>query len=64
MTKAKKKQINSQLSRHSFALIEREMYSLSLHQLLITFFENKGTSANDFIQFAASQMKNEFCSKI
>lgn len=64
MTKAKEKQIDNQLSRHSFTLTEREMYSLSLHQLLIIFLENKGTSASDFIQFAASQMKNEFCAKI
>lgn len=64
MTKAKEKQIDSQLSGHNFALAEKETYSLSLHQLLIKFLKNKGIFANDFIQFATSQIKKELCSKI
>lgn len=63
MTKAKEKQIDSQLSRHNFALAERETYSLSL-QLLIQFFETKKISASDFMEFATSQMKKELCIKI
>lgn len=63
MLKAQEKQIDSQLSRHQFDLIERECYLLSLHQLLIKFVENGGSSASDFLQFAASGMTERLCSK-
>lgn len=64
VTKAKEKQVDGQLSMHNCKLIEREMYSVSLHQLLINFLENKGTTADDFMQFVTSQMNQKLCSKI
>nr|XP_034194868.1 uncharacterized protein LOC117611080 [Osmia lignaria] len=64
LKKAEEKQIDSQLSRHNFELLERECYSLSLHHLLIAFLKNGGSAANDFIQFATSKMTPQLISKV
>ncbi|XP_046142526.1 uncharacterized protein LOC114882098 [Osmia bicornis bicornis] len=63
LKKAEEKQIDSQLSRHNFEVLERECYSLSLHHLLIAFLMNGGSAANDFIRFAMSKMTAQLISK-
>lgn len=63
ITKAEEKQIDSQLSRHNFTLAERELYSLSLYQLIIQFFQSKRFSVNDFLEFVTTQLKEELYTK-
>lgn len=62
--KSKEKNVDSQITRHSFTVPERMTYSLSMHQLLINFIENNETSATDFLRFIKSQMSQEICQKI
>lgn len=58
---AEEKQLDSQLSRHGFHLKERQVLKLSLHQMLINFCETKKSTADEFIEFASSEMTYELC---
>lgn len=59
---AKAQQIDSQLSRHTFNLQERTVYTLSVHQLMFNFCtETDSLSADNFIKFAKEKMFENLC---
>lgn len=53
---AEEKQLVSQLTRYHFDLKERQLYKLSLHQILKDFLEENDTTADNFILFASSKI--------
>lgn len=57
---AKAKQLDSQLSRHSFELEERKVYSISIHQLMYNIY-TEGYSSEDFINYAKGKMSDDIC---
>lgn len=59
---AKEKQFDSQLSRYAFDLLERTVYTLSVHQLMFNFYTEKDSlSADNFIKFAEEKMFENLC---
>lgn len=62
--KANEVQIDCQISRHLFDLREREVYSLSIHQLLLNFLKSENKTAQEFIRYSISKMTPELCSAI
>lgn len=61
---AKDKQLDSQISRYSFDICTRNLYNLSIHQLLLNFFEEQkpdSYTADIFLQYAKSKLTNELC---
>lgn len=59
---SKAKQLDSQLSRHAFDLLERTVYTLSIHQLMFNFYTEKDSlSADNFIKFAEEEMFENLC---
>lgn len=57
---AKAKQLDSQLSRHAFDLLERTVYTLSIHQLMFEFCK-ENNSADNFIKFTKEKMFENLC---
>ncbi|KAJ8667698.1 hypothetical protein QAD02_009361 [Eretmocerus hayati] len=55
-------QLDSQVSRYSFDLNERQVNRLSIYQLVYDFYED--TSAFDFFEFAKGRMCQDLCSEI
>lgn len=64
MKKASEKNIDSQISRHLFSLRERELYSLSIHELMIEFTKTGKTTADEFIRFSISKMTQDKCTEV
>lgn len=59
---AKEKQLDSQLSRYAFDLLERTVNTLSIHQLMFNFCTEKDSlSIDNFIKFAEEKMFESLC---
>jgi len=59
---AKAKQLDSQLSRYIFDLLERTVYTLSIHQLMFNFCTEKDSlTVDNFIMFAKEKMSENLC---
>jgi len=61
LDKAREKQLDSQLSRHNYILKSRKLMSLSIHQLLLNFYEKGSLSADDFLKYASKEMSEDLC---
>lgn len=59
-----KRQCNTQISRHCFLLNSESNKNYSLHKLMLDFVETGGTSAEDFVLFAKSQMSADECIRL
>lgn len=62
--RANAQQTDSQISRHLFELKNRELYSASIHQLILEFQKSGKTSAEEFIRFSISKMTVEICKAV
>ena len=63
MTIARKRKLDSQLSRFHYLLAERETITLSIHQLLVNYLQKSVTSsADDFLTFCSANMPLNICS--
>lgn len=58
-----KNQVDTQLSRYSFDLAVRDVYRLSLHQLLLLYSLEDKCSADNFIIFAKKKIDADLCVK-
>ncbi|KAJ8674903.1 hypothetical protein QAD02_019541 [Eretmocerus hayati] len=60
-----KNQVDTQLSRYSFQLIERRTYNLSIHRLLLLYFsKEQHRSADGFLDFCKSQLDPILCHEV
>ncbi|XP_043484808.1 uncharacterized protein LOC122512804 [Leptopilina heterotoma] len=61
IAEAEARQVDSQLSRYTITLTEREVHSLSIHQLLSDFCSNNEDSFDDFVNYATQKMLQNLC---
>ncbi|XP_076664263.1 uncharacterized protein LOC143375179 [Andrena cerasifolii] len=60
LERAQEKQLDCQLTRYSFDLLERKAQLLSIHQLMFSFPDIKD-SADDFLKHAEENMSEDLC---
>ncbi|XP_043478494.1 uncharacterized protein LOC122513004 [Leptopilina heterotoma] len=64
LQQAAAKQLDSQLSRHSFDLEERKVHILSIHQLIFNFIQSEEeTSIDNFLKHSKQYFSQDLCSQ-